>query len=153
MVPNIDKYRLLAGPWTEFINGHMWSFNQSQRRKSRTDVWMQIKPLLIKHSGFKLLSSPSLTPPIRYQHINHNINLSNNNQKHLVIIHLQILNNYVFTFVSELWQNNVHALKFSKPKSKCIGKHQNWSPSALFCHNSPAESIYTVINLLHTQRK
>ena len=39
MVPNIDKYRLLAGPWTEFINSHVWSFNQSQTRKSRADVW------------------------------------------------------------------------------------------------------------------
>ena len=30
MVPNIDKYWLLAGPWTEFIHGHVWSFNQLQ---------------------------------------------------------------------------------------------------------------------------
>ena len=40
MVPNIDKYQLLAAPWTEF--SHVWYFNQSQTRKTRTDVWMRI---------------------------------------------------------------------------------------------------------------
>ena len=39
IVPNIDKYWLLAGPWTVFMHDHVWSFNQSQTRKSRTGVW------------------------------------------------------------------------------------------------------------------
>ena len=40
MVPNIDKYWLLARPWTKFIHGHVWSLvDQIQTRKSRTDVW------------------------------------------------------------------------------------------------------------------
>ena len=42
MVPNIDNYWLLAGPWTVFMHGHVWSFNQSQTRKSHTDVWRSI---------------------------------------------------------------------------------------------------------------
>ena len=31
-----------------------------------------------------------------------------------------------------------------------LDKHQNWSTSALFCHNFQAESKYAVINLIHT---
>ena len=44
MVPNMDKYWLLAGPWTVFM--HVWSLNQSQTRKSRTDVWTYVNTLL-----------------------------------------------------------------------------------------------------------
>ena len=32
-----------------------------------------------------------------------------------------------------------------------LDKHQNWSASALFCHNSCAESKYAVVNLIHTR--
>ena len=42
---------------------------------------------------------------------------------------------------SSAWTRGVSALD----------KHQNWSNSALFCHNSRAESKYAVINLIHTQ--
>ena len=34
-----------------------------------------------------------------------------------------------------------------------LDKHQNWSPSALFCLNSRAQSKYAVVNLIHTRRK
>ena len=34
-----------------------------------------------------------------------------------------------------------------------LDKHQNWSPSALFCRNSRAQSKYAVVNLIHTRRK
>ena len=34
-----------------------------------------------------------------------------------------------------------------------LNKHQNWSASALFCLNSRAQSKYTIVNLIHTQRK
>ena len=43
MVPNIDKYWLLAGPWTVLMHGHVRSFNQSQTQKSRSDVWIHVK--------------------------------------------------------------------------------------------------------------
>ena len=31
-----------------------------------------------------------------------------------------------------------------------LDKHQTWSTSACFCHNSQAQSKYAVINLIHT---
>ena len=34
-----------------------------------------------------------------------------------------------------------------------LDKHQNWSASALFCHNSRTQSKYAVVNLIHTQQK
>ena len=43
--------------------------------------------------------------------------------------------------VSNAWTQNVSALD----------KHQNWSKSALFCHNSWAQIKYPVINLIRTQ--
>ena len=33
----------LAGLWTEFIHGHVWSFNQPQTWKSRADVKFKFK--------------------------------------------------------------------------------------------------------------
>ena len=33
-----------------------------------------------------------------------------------------------------------------------LDKHQNWSASALFCLNSPAQSKYAAVNLIHTRR-
>ena len=33
-----------------------------------------------------------------------------------------------------------------------LDKHQKWSASVLFCHNSGAQSKYAVVNLIHTWR-
>ena len=57
-----------------------------------------------------------------------------------------------------MWQNNACALRFwcikcSYPKDEWIGQASKSNTSALYCHNSQAQSWYTVNNLIHTEHK
>ena len=38
-------------------------------------------------------------------------------------------------------------------KVSSMNKHENWRATALFCHNSQAQSKYAVVNLIHTWHK
>ena len=48
---------------------------------------------------------------------------------------------------------NFDASSAQTQRVNALDKHQNWRDSALFCHNSRAQSKYAVIYLLHTWHK
>ena len=58
-----------------------------------------------------------------------------------------------FTFASELWQNNAHALsvKCMNPKGECIGQASKWKQKWFILSQFSSIKFYAVINLIHTR--
>ena len=71
-------------------------------------------------------------------------------------LHINMINNCVFTSASGLWQNNARSLrvryiKWTNPKSKSIGQASKLKRNRIFFgHNSRAQNKDAVISLIHT---